>query len=129
LGRYEEAINLWDKVPANTREQLLLKLAENDNAAGDVASAIIRNFDKLPADVQQLLFKLAENDKTAPRLTKTVLSGRTGKLPAFTLGQLLLKLAENDYSASLILSARDKIELPENIRNKILTKIEERGFR
>jgi tetratricopeptide (TPR) repeat protein len=49
LGRYEEAINLWDKVPANTREQLLLKLAENDNAAGDVASAIIRNFDKLPA--------------------------------------------------------------------------------
>jgi len=46
--------------------QLLLKLSEKDEAAGDVAMAVARNFDRLPEDVRnKLLFKLSEKDEAA----------------------------------------------------------------
>jgi hypothetical protein len=52
----------FDKLPDNVRNELLLKLAENKEAAGDIADAVSRNFDKLPDNVRnELLVKLADN--------------------------------------------------------------------
>jgi hypothetical protein len=42
----------------------LVKLAENKEAAGNVAGCVAANYDKLPENVRNLLFKLAERKDT-----------------------------------------------------------------
>src|SRR5262249_25459687 len=55
----------FDKLPDNVKN-LLLKLADNDYAAGAVAGAIVGNFDKLPDNVRnELLLKLADKHSAA----------------------------------------------------------------
>jgi hypothetical protein len=50
----------FGKLPENV-QNLLFKLADNEDAAGDVANAVAWNFGKLPENVQNLSFKLGDN--------------------------------------------------------------------
>jgi hypothetical protein len=49
---------IFMRIPKEVREKLLLKLAEKDSTAGNVAYIVADNFDKLSSDVQgEIAFK------------------------------------------------------------------------
>jgi hypothetical protein len=104
---------------------VLLKLADNKDAAGYVAKAVVNNFDKLPKNVRnELLLKLADNKDSASVIDSAV-STNFDKLPENVRNQVLLKLADNKEIAW---SVFDRVEnnfdkLPENVRNELLLKL------
>jgi len=107
--------------------QVIFKLAENDNVAGDVANAVASNFDKLDLPVaEELLFKLAENNNTAEEIVYVVTSN-FDKLPLDTSVKLLFKLAENDAVARgvvyAVTSNFDKLDL--SVAEELLFKLAE----
>ena len=57
---------------AKSVNKLLLTLADNNDAAGDVAHVVVHDFDQLPKDVQNLLFKLADNNDAAGDVARAV---------------------------------------------------------
>jgi hypothetical protein len=73
---------------------LLVKLADNKEAARYVAEAVANNFDKLPENVQNLLFKLADNKGAAEGISYGV-ADNFDKLPE-NVQNLLFKLADNE---------------------------------
>ena len=97
--------------------KLLLKLSENDEAAGTVALAVADNFDKLPEDVRNLLFKLSENDEAAWVVAWAV-AGNYDKLPE-NIRNLLFKLSGKDDAAWNVVGAiaYNFDKLPEDVRN------------
>jgi hypothetical protein len=117
------------KLPANLQPPLLrasaaFRLAEKDRAASDVASAITKNFDKLPPNVQQLLFKLSESDKTAGSVARAI-TDNFDKLPSKTREDLLLKLADNDEARFAVVRVAIAIvanfdKLPPNVQQLLL---------
>ncbi len=119
-------VKAFDELPENIRN-LLFKLAEKDSAAGVVASEIVKNFDKLPADVRnELLLKLADKDSAAEEVVRVVVNN-FDKLPD-TVRNLLFKLAEKDSTArnvaNTIIYAFDK--LPDKFRVELLLKLAEK---
>jgi hypothetical protein len=63
----------FDKLPDNLRN-LLFKLANNKQAAGEIAYVVARNHDKLPENVKNLLLKMASDKETAKYLAKVIVS-------------------------------------------------------
>jgi hypothetical protein len=49
-----------------------MKLADNEEAAGEVANAIARNFEKLPENLSNILFGLADNSNRAKYVSYTI---------------------------------------------------------
>jgi hypothetical protein len=108
--------------------ELLLKLAEKDAAAGEVACFVSDNFDKLPEDVRnKLLLKLAEKDAAAGEVACFV-SDNFDKLPEDVRNKLLLKLAEKDAATGHIARAvADNFNtLPDAVRDELLLKLSEK---
>ena len=127
---YAEALPfllLEDDIPTkiNTKffSKVLITLADNKDAASDVAHAIDRNFDKLPENVQNLLFKLADNKNTASDVVYAI-AQNFDKLPENVRNEVLIKLADNkDAARDVISTVVDNFDkLPENIRNELLLK-------
>jgi CTP:molybdopterin cytidylyltransferase MocA len=128
---YSEALPfllLEDGVPTEINleffSNVLLKLADNPDAARDVADTVARNFDKLPENVRNgLLMKLADNPDAARYVADTV-ARNFDKLPENTQ-KLLFELADNPdaarYVADTVADNFDK--LPENVRNGLLMKL------
>ena len=56
----------------NIRNELLVKLANNKDAAEQVARAISHNFDNLPPNIQNLLFKMADNKDEAKAVAEAI---------------------------------------------------------
>ncbi|NKQ37999.1 MAG: hypothetical protein HF967_00710 [Methanosarcinales archaeon] len=119
----------FSKINEKVFSKLLLKLAENDEAAWVVARTITDNFDKLPEDVGNLLFKLVENDETAGDVALAV-TYNFNKLPKDMRNLLLFKLAENDETARAITKAvADNFDkFPEDVRNLLLKLAENDGL-
>ena len=61
------------KLPDNLRN-LLFKLVNNKQAAGEIAYVVARNHDKLPENVKNLLLKMASDKETAKYLAKVIVS-------------------------------------------------------
>jgi hypothetical protein len=74
---------------------LLIKLADNKEAAWSLASAVSYNFDKLPENVQNLLFKLADNKETAG--DAAAVANNFDKLPENVRNELQKRLAKHGY--------------------------------
>jgi hypothetical protein len=111
-------------------QQLLFKLADEEESAGDVATTVSNNYDNLPPDiVVQLFIKLADKDKTAEWVSGQLVEN-FDKIQSNTLGQLLLKLAENNKTfqdvARIILSHSDKIQ--SNTLGQLLLKLAENKY-
>lgn len=54
-------VDNFDRLPEDTRNELLLKIADNKDAAEYVAYAVSHNFNKLPKDTRnELLLKVAD---------------------------------------------------------------------
>jgi hypothetical protein len=61
----------FDRLSEDKRNDLLLKVADNKDAAYYVVD-VIANFDKLPKDAQNLLVKLADNKETAVSVARVM---------------------------------------------------------
>ncbi|MCK4735974.1 MAG: hypothetical protein KAT65_26200 [Methanophagales archaeon] len=63
----------FDTLPDDVRNNLLFKLSEKAEAAGEVAQVVAANFDTLPDDVRNnLLFKLSEKAEAARKVAYAV---------------------------------------------------------
>jgi len=106
---------------------LLLKLAEKDEAAWDVARIVGDNFNELPEKVRnKLLLKLAEKDEAAQDVAWAV-AHNFDKLPGEVRNELLLKLAEKKETAGTVVwvLAHNLNDLPEEARD-LLFKLTEK---
>ena len=131
---YDIIVNNFDKLSSKTKETLLLKLADNDEAAGNVAYAIINNINNLPLNVQQVLlkladnvlFKLADNDEAGLDVAYAI-AENFDKLPS-NIQQFLFKLGDRDSLSSSVLDILKDYSnrLPENIRKEMMGKLKEK---
>jgi hypothetical protein len=84
-------------MPENIRNELLIKLANNESAAEDVAYpvayTVAENFATLPKNVQILLSKLADNKDAAGDVNRAV-TENFDKLPENIRNELLKKLEQ-----------------------------------
>ena len=106
----------------------MFNIAEKDEAAGYVAHAVAKNFDKLPEAVgNNLLFKLAEKDKAAGYVAWAV-AENFDTLPEAVGNNLLFKLAEKDKAAGYVAwaVAENFDTLPEAVGNNLLFNIAEK---
>jgi len=80
---------------------VLLELAEKDEAAWSVAEAVAENFDKLPEDVRNILFRLAEKDETSEDVARAMY-WYFDKLSDDVRDELLLRLADKEEATRVV---------------------------
>ncbi|MBU7028025.1 MAG: GNAT family N-acetyltransferase, partial [Theionarchaea archaeon] len=107
--------------------KLSLKLAEKDEAAGEVARAVADNFNRLPENVRNLLFNLSEKDEAAGEVARAV-ADNFNRLPENVRNKLLFNLSEKDEAAGEVARAvADNFNrLPENVRSALLLTLSEK---
>ncbi|MBN2100199.1 MAG: hypothetical protein JW753_11450 [Dehalococcoidia bacterium] len=81
-------------------QDLLFKMAEDEERARAVAFAVVENLGKVPKDVQDLLFKMAEDEKGA-RAVASAVASCFDKLPK-DVQDLLFKMAEDEKRAPAV---------------------------
>ena len=121
-------------LPEDLRNELLLKLTENDRITDDivaesVASAMRNNFENLPEfGRNKLLLKLSERHIGAIDVATTAITVAENfdKIPEDVRNELLFKLPEKYGGACEVIAVfvRNNFKnLPEHVRNKLLFKL------
>jgi len=112
----------------NKAYEELLKLAEKDDVAKEVADVVADKFEAIPENVRnELLLRLAENDSAAGGVAYAI-AYNFDKLPE-NVRRLLFKLAENDSTASKVahVVAHNKFnKIDDDVRHKLLLKLAEK---
>jgi len=106
---------------------LLVKLADNKDAAAKVPEIVAANFNELPANIRnELLVKLADNKDAATNVAYVV-SAIFDILPEKVRDELLVKLADNKDAATNVAKIvyNNFYNLPANMRNGLLVKLED----
>jgi hypothetical protein len=124
-----------DGIPTKINDEIfsnvLIKLRDDNFAAGDVAKTIASNFNKFPNDVRDLLFNMA-NDTIVYEAVAEAIQSNFDKLPSDVSYKLFMNLTNNDYrfwnmvgavSNSIALAFNN---LPENVRD-LLFKMADNG--
>lgn len=112
-------LKYFDKLPSNTTNKLLLKLAEKDEVAYYVAKIIAKKFNKLPTELRdELLLKLSDKNQAIESVASTI-EGKFDKIPESIRNELLLKLSCKDSATKSIVNivAKKFDKLPEDIRS------------
>lgn len=105
------------RYPDNLRNELLIKLSENDDFGRDIAMGIANNYNKLPDKIRNLLFQLSEKEQCSWAVAGAV-AKNFNNLPE-NVRDLIIKLSEKEECAWPVAGAvaGNFNKLPEKERN------------